>query len=65
MQLRFCYYCKINYIYVKNSDVIKNNGFPALERDERISGEFPENFIWAVATSSYQVCSLNIKFNLF
>ena len=55
MQLRFRYYCKIDYFHSKNSEVIKNNGFPALERDERISGEFPENFIWAVATSSYQV----------
>jgi len=37
------------------SEIIHDNGFPPLERDDRINGEFPENFIWAVATSSYQV----------
>uniref|UniRef100_H2YTH6 beta-glucosidase n=1 Tax=Ciona savignyi TaxID=51511 RepID=H2YTH6_CIOSA len=37
------------------NQLIRNNGFPLLQRDERITGDFPLNFIWATATSSYQV----------
>ena len=36
-------------------ELIQNNGFPALERDDRITGEFPDDFIWATASSAYQV----------
>uniref|UniRef100_H2YY87 beta-glucosidase n=1 Tax=Ciona savignyi TaxID=51511 RepID=H2YY87_CIOSA len=37
------------------NQLIRNNGFPPLQRDERITGDFPPNFIWATATSSYQI----------
>uniref|UniRef100_H2YTH2 beta-glucosidase n=1 Tax=Ciona savignyi TaxID=51511 RepID=H2YTH2_CIOSA len=37
------------------NQLIRNNGFPLLQRDERITGDFPLNFIWATATSSYQI----------
>nr|XP_039253969.1 uncharacterized protein LOC120331019 [Styela clava] len=36
-------------------EIIQNNGFPALDRDTPIVGKFPDNFIWATATSSYQI----------
>uniref|UniRef100_H2YTH5 beta-glucosidase n=1 Tax=Ciona savignyi TaxID=51511 RepID=H2YTH5_CIOSA len=50
------------------NQLIRNNGFPLLQRDERITGDFPLNFIWATATSSYQVqhyVNIRIMFNLY
>ncbi|XP_076816813.1 uncharacterized protein LOC143462503 [Clavelina lepadiformis] len=37
------------------NEIITNNGFPPLDRDNMITGDFPENFIWALATASYQI----------
>ncbi|CAK8692258.1 unnamed protein product [Clavelina lepadiformis] len=37
------------------NDIIRNNGFPPLERDKQIVGQFPSNFIWAAATAAYQI----------
>nr|XP_026692500.1 uncharacterized protein LOC104266271 isoform X3 [Ciona intestinalis] len=40
---------------IEYNKLIHDNGFPSLERDTRIVGDFPPDFIWAAATSSYQI----------
>uniref|UniRef100_A0A8C5R8S0 beta-glucosidase n=1 Tax=Leptobrachium leishanense TaxID=445787 RepID=A0A8C5R8S0_9ANUR len=36
------------------AEVIRKNGIPLDEEDEFLYGEFPSNFVWGVASSSYQ-----------
>ncbi|XP_063285463.1 lactase/phlorizin hydrolase-like [Pelobates fuscus] len=44
---------KRSAIYYAN--VIRNNGIPMDNEDEFLYGEFPSNFAWSVASSSYQI----------
>ncbi|NXV01008.1 LPH hydrolase, partial [Cettia cetti] len=37
------------------AEIIRNNGFPLPKEDEFLYGEFPENFLWSVATAAYQI----------
>uniref|UniRef100_A0A8C5R781 Lactase n=1 Tax=Leptobrachium leishanense TaxID=445787 RepID=A0A8C5R781_9ANUR len=37
------------------AEVIRKNGIPLDEEDEFLYGEFPSNFVWGVASSSYQI----------
>lgn len=40
------------------AEIICNNGIPLPKDDEFLYGEFPENFLWSVATAAYQVRKL-------
>ncbi|NXA74906.1 LPH hydrolase, partial [Thryothorus ludovicianus] len=37
------------------AEIIRNNGIPQPKEDEFLYGEFPENFLWSVATAAYQI----------
>ncbi|XP_063017664.1 lactase/phlorizin hydrolase [Melospiza melodia melodia] len=37
------------------AEIIRNNGIPLPKEDEFLYGEFPENFLWSVATAAYQI----------
>ncbi|KAM8933999.1 lactase/phlorizin hydrolase-like [Pelodytes ibericus] len=37
------------------AEIIRNNGIPLEEEDEFLYGEFPSDFTWGVASSSYQI----------
>ncbi|NXU52243.1 LPH hydrolase, partial [Turnix velox] len=37
------------------SEIIRNNGFPLPKEEEFLYGEFPQNFVWSVATAAYQI----------
>ncbi|NWY48330.1 LPH hydrolase, partial [Sylvia atricapilla] len=37
------------------AEIIHNNGIPLPKEEEFLYGEFPENFLWSVATAAYQI----------
>ncbi|NXS88978.1 LPH hydrolase, partial [Erpornis zantholeuca] len=37
------------------AEIIRNNGIPLPKEEEFLYGEFPENFLWSVATAAYQI----------
>uniref|UniRef100_A0A8C3M8V1 Uncharacterized protein n=1 Tax=Geospiza parvula TaxID=87175 RepID=A0A8C3M8V1_GEOPR len=37
------------------AEIIRNNGIPLPKEDEFLYEEFPENFLWSVATAAYQI----------
>ncbi|XP_068051279.1 lactase/phlorizin hydrolase isoform X1 [Anomalospiza imberbis] len=37
------------------AEIIRNNGIPLPKEDEFLYGEFPENFLWGVASAAYQI----------
>ncbi|NWS95750.1 LPH hydrolase, partial [Mionectes macconnelli] len=37
------------------AEIIHNNGIPLPKEDEFLYGQFPENFLWSVATAAYQI----------